>query len=174
MTAPSGANPPLKRHPALRPLSREHMNGLIQARNLTTAALEDEAMRYAAIRGFVDAWNSEIREHFEDEERLLGPLTQPDSMRRRLLDEHAVLRSCAARCTESPSAAASDPAFVARLGSLLHDHIRWEEREYFQFLQHAHPFALDGMRSDAEAIERKRFGARARRTCSSPRKETDA
>ncbi len=149
------------------------MNGLIQARNLSRAASKDEATRHEAVRRFVEAWHSEIREHFADEERLLGPLTQPDAMRRRLLDEHAELRACAARCVESARAAALDPSFVARLGSLLHDHIRWEERTYFQFLQHAHPIALEAMLSDADAIEQERPGARARGTCNTDSREND-
>ncbi|KAA0212474.1 MAG: hypothetical protein DYG94_14650, partial [Leptolyngbya sp. PLA3] len=37
--------PPLLRHAALQPLSREHMSGLIQARNLRRAAGGGHALR---------------------------------------------------------------------------------------------------------------------------------
>jgi hemerythrin-like domain-containing protein len=171
--APSDAYPPLKRHDALQPLSREHMNGLIQARRLTRAARADGAARLDAVRAFVVAWTSEIRDHFDDEERMLLPLPQPEALRRRLLDEHAALRSSAARCVDDPRAAALDPHFVAQLGSLLHDHIRWEERHYFQFIQHEHPAALDALLADADAIQRERPGARARRKLDPSSEETN-
>ncbi|MCC6661399.1 MAG: hemerythrin domain-containing protein [Phycisphaerales bacterium] len=152
--------PPLKRHAALVPLSREHMNGLIQARNLQRAAGQDGAAR--AVAAFVDAWNAEIREHFDDEERLLLPLTGSPALRRRLLGEHDVLRGLAARCEADPAAIAGDPATMRRLGTLLNDHIRWEEREFFEVVQREHPGALDAMEHEAAIIERRRPGARAR------------
>ncbi len=167
----SDAFPSLKRHEALQPLSREHMNGLIQARALSRAAHADGSARRDAIRAFVDAWTSEIHDHFDDEERMLVPLKQPEVLRQRLLDEHAELRSCAARCLDDARAAAEDVQFVKHLGSLLHDHIRWEEREYFQFLQSAHPAALDALLGEAGAIERDRPGARARHRLTPPSEE---
>lgn len=171
--APPDAFRPLKRHEALQPLSREHMNGLIQARGLSRAAHADSSARRDAIREFVVAWTSEIRDHFVDEERMLLPLRQPEALRRRLLDEHAELRSCAARCMDDPLAVAEDARFIERLGSLLHDHIRWEEREYFEFLQHTHPAALDALLADAITIEQDRPGARARHRIAPPSEENN-
>jgi hypothetical protein len=91
-TAPknhSRLTPPLKRHATLQPLSREHMGGLIQARSLRQAADRERAKRLRAIASFLDAWRSEIRAHFDDEERLLLPLVSSPALRERLLDEHA-------------------------------------------------------------------------------------
>ena len=157
-----GETPPLKRHPALRVLSREHMGGLIQARNLTMAADGDLAARTRAVEGFVNAWRTEIREHFGDEERLLLPLAGSPELRARLLSEHRDLRAFADRCETEPRAAAEDADFVRRLGSMLHDHIRWEERIFFEAVQREQPEALDRLTRAASQIEVNRPASRAR------------
>jgi hemerythrin-like domain-containing protein len=156
--------PPLKRHAALQPLSREHMSGLIQARNLNRAANADAGARRAALAAFTEVWRNEIREHFDDEERLLLPLTQEPALRDRLLEEHRAIRELARRCEEDPGAVAEEPPLMRRIGSLLHDHIRWEEREYFEAIQRDHPDALAALEHEADRIEQRRPGARARRT----------
>jgi len=156
--------PPLKRHAALQPLSREHMSGLIQARNLTRAADADLDARHGAVADFVDTWLAEIRDHFDDEERILLPLTRDAGLRTRLLNEHRSLRDLAQRCIEAPKEVADDPALLNRIGTLLHDHIRWEEREYFEAIQRDFPDALDALGHEADRIQERRSGARARRT----------
>lgn len=160
--APAPLTPPLKRHAALQPLSREHMNGLIQARNLQRAAELDRPHRVAAVAAFVHAWRSEIREHFDDEERLLLPLVGAAALRGRLLDEHGTLRRLAERCVLDPEAAASNADLLREIGLRLHDHIRWEEREFFEIVQRDHPEALAALEFEAGNIEQKRPGARAR------------
>jgi len=140
------------------------MSGLIQSRNLARAADADPGARRAAIAAFVEVWGSEIRDHFDDEERLLLPLTQDPALRERLLNEHRALRELAGRCADNPDDVAEDPALVRRIGSLLHDHIRWEEREYFEAIQRDHPEALAALEHEADRIEQNRPGARPRRT----------
>ncbi len=151
---------PLKRHPTLQPLSREHMSGLIQARNLITASASDEPARRHALAEFLRVWREEISDHFLDEERMLLPLTSDPALRDRLLREHAALRSIAHRCESNPAHA--DPATLRDLGALLHDHIRWEERIYFEALQKDHPEALAALHGDAHHIEQSRPGSRPR------------
>jgi hemerythrin-like domain-containing protein len=145
-----------------QPLSREHMGGLIQARSLRQTADLDREDRVRAIAEFVDAWRSEIRPHFDDEERLLLPLVCSSALRDRLLDEHATLRGLAERCEREPEVAASDAELVRQLGVKLHDHIRWEEREFFEAVQRDHPEALAALVSEAAIIEEQRPGSRAR------------
>jgi len=152
--------PPLRRHAALAPLSREHMSGLVQARNLVRASEADEPARRRAAADFLRVWDSEIREHFDDEERLLLPLTRDAAMRERLLSEHRDIRALSGSCRGS--AGGPSPAVLKRLGTLLHDHIRWEERVLFEAVQHDHPGALDSIVPEAARIERQRPGARAR------------
>lgn len=166
--APPPGTPPLKRHAALAPLSREHMGGLIQARNLTRAADGDREARLGAVEQFIRVWRDEIRGHFDDEERLLLPLTDPPHLRERLLAEHGALRELAGRCESDAAGAAGDPDLLRRLGSLLNEHIRWEERVYFEQIQRDHPQALEAMLAEAQRIEQSRPGSRARRRLDEP------
>src|ERR1051326_7417375 len=95
-----GSFPPLKRHPSLQPFSREHMGGLVQARNLLHAggqpapsedqapAILSVAEREAVLKQFIRVWRAELSGHFDDEERLLLPLTPSAILRDRLLAEH--------------------------------------------------------------------------------------
>lgn len=138
------------------------MGGLIQARSLRQAANRDRADRVIAVTSFLDVWRSEIRAHFDDEERLLLPLVGSPALRDRLLDEHAALRQLAERCERDPESAASDSELVREVGVQLHDHIRWEERVLFEAVQHDHPEALAALTSEAAIIEKQRPGSRAR------------
>lgn len=138
------------------------MGGLIQARNLKRAAGAGPAARRRAVDDFVRMWQTEIREHFDDEERLLLPLTRDPALRGRLVAEHDALRKLAARCEGDPRAVADDAALMERLGTLLHDHIRWEEREYFEAVQRDHPESLAALLGEAGSMEARRPGSRAR------------
>ncbi|HRQ72749.1 MAG TPA: hemerythrin domain-containing protein [Phycisphaerales bacterium] len=156
--------PPLHRHAALQPLSREHMSGLIQARNLQRAAGEGRGACVRAAAEFVRVWQAEIVGHFDDEERLLVPLIDDPASRERLVREHREIRALADRCRAVAAGEGVQPEALARLGTLLHDHIRWEERALFEAIQRDHPDALAAMLDHAEEIERVRPGARRRRT----------
>lgn len=159
---PQDETPPLQRHAALRPLSREHMGGLVQARRLRRAADGTASERRSAIDDFVALWSSEIRDHFDDEERLLLSLIDQPELRARLVHEHRVVRGLASLCESKPASAIIEPWLVRCLGDTLHDHIRWEERELFESIQRAHGGALRAMLGEAAAIERRRPGSRAR------------
>lgn len=127
------SHPPLTRHPALQPLSRDHYVGLVQAQHLLRAAQAGESDRRAALADFRTAWQQDISVHFMDEERLLVALIPEPTSRERLLDEHARLRNLASRAlqgTEDP-----DPDLLRQIGQLLNDHIRWEERHLFPAIE---------------------------------------
>ena len=138
------------------------MGGLIQARNLQRAADGPPDARRNAVREFVQLWNSEIREHFDDEERLLLPLTASAEPRDRLVSEHRVLRDLAAQCERDAAAIAQEPGLMRRIGTLLHDHIRWEERIYFEAVQRDHPEALAALINEADRVEAHRPRSRPR------------
>ena len=152
--------PPLKRPPALQPLSREHMSGLIQARNLIAAAAGPADQRRATVAAFLHAWETELVAHFQDEETLLSHLITPED-RERLIAEHAQLRELAARLIAMQTAPTSDA--LSELGALLHDHIRWEERELFPSAEGSATAAdFESLAAAAARIEADRPGARAR------------
>lgn len=155
-------NPPLVRHESLRPLSRDHYQGLVQSQRLLAIGASNGLHPYAVLKDFVDKWKGEIACHFEDEELLLPLLIASDADRERLHQEHTMLRSMTARLTDDLIRGAYDPDAVRRLGQLLHDHIRWEERVLFEGIQTS--ATADQLRELAEATARIEQ-SRNRRSC---------
>jgi len=137
-------NPPgtlgLRRDAALVPLSQDHHAALMQAQALSRAAAGlapygDRAERTA--RGFLSFREAELLGHFADEEDVLFPAAErvdPEGTAR-VRAEHAELNALA-RTLEQALASGRDPRpIMAGLGSLLHDHVRFEERSWFETLQ---------------------------------------
>jgi hemerythrin superfamily protein len=117
----------VKRAEALRPLSREHLVALLAAKKLKEADGLEEATR-----AFLDFWHGEGRRHFRLEEEVLLPgwafHAEVDREGvRRMLDEHLAIRREALRL-EAGEASLEE---ARELGKLLHDHVRFEERQLF-------------------------------------------
>ncbi len=126
-------HPPLRRHPSLQPLSRDHHAGLVAAHRLLKATEAAEEQRRAAAEYFLEAWRADIAPHFAEEEELLPPLIRDPLQVYRMRDEHTVIRDLARRIkahADSPSA-----AVLEALGRKLEVHIRWEERELFPAIE---------------------------------------
>jgi iron-sulfur cluster repair protein YtfE (RIC family) len=115
----------MKRHPALQPFSRDHNVGLVLARRLSTSPDWQ-----AALDEFVNLWNTELQEHFQEEEELLLPLSS-DQERATLLGEHKAIGAYVAWARLGMLG----PRDVSRLGQMLNDHIRWEERALFPAIE---------------------------------------
>jgi Hemerythrin HHE cation binding domain len=145
----------MKRAAALRPLSREHLVALLAAKRLREAASAGEGAPV-----FLEFWQNDGRRHFRIEEEVLLPTwalhaeVDRDGVRR-MLDEHLAIRREALRAE-----AGELPLEGAReLGALLHDHVRFEERQLFPLVEAAlDPAALSRL---AAAIERAEGAARA-------------
>jgi hemerythrin len=125
----------MKRHPSLQPFSRDHNNGLILARELDKASRGErnaEVVADSLRRG----WELEMRDHFEEEERLLGPLMTPEQLSR-MQQEHEAIAALVTSIL-SPSEHKSTSELVqsqSTLATALEAHIRWEERELFPALE---------------------------------------
>ncbi|MBS1887391.1 MAG: hemerythrin domain-containing protein [Actinobacteria bacterium] len=140
----------MKRAKALKPLSREHLVALLAARKLRQA--DDPA---AAGREFLSFWEEHGRHHFRVEEEVLLPgwaaaaeLDRPGVAR--MLEEHLAIRREAVRAREGELTL---PELHA-LGDLLHDHVRFEERELFVAAEAAlGPTALARLAVAIEAAE---------------------
>ena len=155
-------HPPLKRHPSLAPLSREHMSGLVQSRRLNQAVGSTPRECRIALAAFTEAWSTELAPHFDDEEQLLIPFAS-GSERERLLSEHAELRALAEQAEATLSTAGSGAGLCLRLSTLLRDHIRWEERVLFPAIEaRAGSAGLAALAMHAARIEHDRPGSRPR------------
>jgi hemerythrin len=153
--------PPLKRHPALVPLSREHFNGLVQVRRLRQAADADAPRRRHALTGFLANWSTEMAAHFDDEERLLGPLMSLEDCQR-LLADHAQLRAWAGEVPGRAVATEPESEWMREVATFLEHHIRWEERECYERLQQTRAQELAALMPAARDMERCRTGAAPR------------
>ncbi len=117
----------MKRAEALRPLSREHLVALLAAKEMKEANSLEEATR-----AFLDFWRDDGRRHFRVEEEVLLPgwamhaEVDRDGVRR-MLDEHLAIRRGALRLQAGEATLEE----ARELGHLLHDHVRFEERQLF-------------------------------------------
>ena len=113
------------RHPHFQPLSLDHFTALLLARSLRS--LEDDAPVDAALRAVQNAWDTYLERHIAEEDREL-PALIPPTMLARMRGDHAELRARIATLAVKRTDVAGS---LRTFGQLLHDHVRWEEREVF-------------------------------------------
>jgi hypothetical protein len=136
------------RDPSLAPLSRQHHNGLalcvLTRRSLARDSSAENVAKLA--QGVIDAHELELVPHFAIEEDVLFPACGPMAMIDELVSEHRALEALAAQLRTAPSAAR-----LEEFCALLSGHIRREESEFFEQIQHALPReALDRAGSEIE------------------------
>lgn len=138
----------MKRAEALRPLSRDHLKALLAARELRQASDLEEATR-----SFLEFWRSDGQHHFRVEEEVLlptwamhAPIDRPGVAR--MLDEHLAIRREALRLEAGEVSLEELP----EIGRLLHDHVRFEERQLFPIIEEA--MDAEGLSRLVTAIER--------------------
>ena len=144
----------MKRHAALRPLSRDHHVALVAAQRLRRATNDDAA---AAREAFLEFWREHGALHFRVEEEVLLPAfaahADPDDSRiARMLLDHVRIRAMTQALAHDPSVDA-----LHALGEALERHVRLEEREVFPLIEAALPSAAADALAEAVArAERSR------------------
>jgi iron-sulfur cluster repair protein YtfE (RIC family) len=121
-------NAPLKRHPALQPLSREHHHILLlgfKIRQGLKKEIEPERILKYCL------WFNEtyLSSHFEKEEHILSKVTPKDS------DVISRLKSNHQNVRESLQTLAATLSALKQFERLLVSHVRVEERILFEELQ---------------------------------------
>ncbi len=123
------------RHPSLIPLSRQHQHALALCVRLDRAIQAGEVDIEAWQAEIAQQFESEIAIHFAAEEKELFPAGGRFHELRKLVDEllaeHVVLRDYFARAT----ARTLDQQSLANFGEKLAQHIRKEERQFFEGMQ---------------------------------------
>jgi hemerythrin-like domain-containing protein len=121
---------PIKRSVQLIPLSHEHHDGLLfvwKIRQGVQNNVSIDKLRHYTIW----YWHQHIKPHFYQEEKILLPYMPADHpMAARLKKEHEYIRELILNLDKE----ADYPTF-SRLCNLLNDHIRFEERELFGYLE---------------------------------------
>lgn len=121
---------PIKRSVQLQPLSREHHDGLLFVWKIKRG-LENRTSS-ERLRDYTNwFWRNHIRPHFFQEEKVLVPfMPEGHPMAVQLKKEHEYIRELIIRIDRE-----TDRQDFSRLANLLETHIRFEERELFQYLE---------------------------------------
>lgn len=133
---------PLKRHPALKPLSRQHHKGLILAQLLKSDVLDYKGLP-TDVPGKVAFAKKELEarlsRHFNWEATVLIPATRAyheelHAMSDQVQAEHRQITAQIQQLSDT-----STPGDLDELGRLLEQHIRFEERAWFAAIQREVP-----------------------------------
>jgi quercetin dioxygenase-like cupin family protein/iron-sulfur cluster repair protein YtfE (RIC family) len=130
----------MKRHPALIPLSHDHHHGLVELRRLRRAAEREAAERRDAAAAFLGFFGRDTRRHFRDEEEQLFPLLvdvdDPASeLLTRALLEHQRIHALVSELEAELAAGEVSSASMRHLADALEQHIRFEERTLFPYIE---------------------------------------
>lgn len=121
-------NKPIKRHEALRPLSREHHHGLLLCwkiregfkRNVATARIKQYANWF---------WANHLQSHFEEEEKFVFVVLPKDNeLLKRAIAEHHSIAQLFNQEEDVVNA-------LNAIAEELEQHIRFEERILFSEIQ---------------------------------------
>lgn len=123
---------PIKRNANLVPLSREHHFGLLFAWKLKQGLAKNANL--ATMRNYVlYFWETGLQEHFlAEEDLLLNILPATDPHRSKVLKDHETVRKLV---DEMESKTAISEEIIEKLQHILTDHIRYEERIFFPYLE---------------------------------------
>ncbi|MCA9626478.1 MAG: hemerythrin domain-containing protein [Myxococcales bacterium] len=122
----------MNRDRRLRDLSDDHHQALVLARRATRAAAGDGTAAPRVWNEVVHRFHGELAPHFAIEERLLLPAVEQHGgadLAARTRNEHAELRRLVVEDRQDVSTR------LHRFGALLRDHVRFEERVLFGFIQ---------------------------------------
>ena len=155
------------RDPSLIPLSHQHQHGLalcvIIERGLREGQSPETTARLA--RRVTDAFELELRNHFDVEERILFPAVRenlgPGPQVEELVADHRRLEALVGRI------ASGEPEALLEFAGALSAHIRKEERELFEDVQKRLP------REKLEELGRA-IGAELVEVCAAPISLPDA
>ncbi len=131
--------PSQRRHEALIQFSRDHTLALAVAKHLMESAEKLAHDRRSAISELSSAWQTDLAEHFDEEERLLIPLIHDAGQVEKLRKEHEIVRAYVsmARMFADDDV---DPSWTRAAGTMLRNHVRWEERELFPAIEQSASF----------------------------------
>jgi iron-sulfur cluster repair protein YtfE (RIC family) len=122
---------PLKRHPAIVSFSKDHHFGLLLVwkirQGLNNTVDPERISNYVTF-----FFKEDLEKHFKEEEQLLfSKLPVSDVLRKQAEAEHFVIYKLVAAIEKKKD----DTALLNQLADELEKHIRFEERELFNYLQ---------------------------------------
>lgn len=122
---------PIQRHSSIAQFSREHHFGLLLGYKIK------QGLRYEVtperIRAYIlYAFDKEIMHHFEEEERVLFPaLPGNNELIVTALEQHTAIRNLLINISSDKF----EKDQLSEMAALIEEHIRFEERQLFNYLQ---------------------------------------
>lgn len=132
----------LKRHEVLQPLSRHHMIALHLSLKLRRIGTEKSTLTAEELKQEVkNFWEPEGERHFREEEEILLPTYSKygsidDRLIIEMLLEHVQIRALVHDIMDAPT---PDVQQLKKLGTLIEQHVRKEERVIFPMIEKALP-----------------------------------
>ncbi len=120
---------PVKRNKNLIVLSHEHHHGLLFAVRLKSAKKTNAKIIQVYVDDF---WKKHLSDHFINEENLLQNLLKDKNILNQFLSEHEEIRNLVSQISETEKDYIVNSA---KLGNAINDHIRFEERIMFPYLE---------------------------------------
>lgn len=156
---------PLRRHPALQDLSRDHHLFLVEARNVRWLldGHERAGTLQNTIEGLLAFWRTHGQPHLREEDEVLFPYCQQYApklcevleLERHFANDHAWLRAKIAELEAVPQLENTTP-LLRNMSQFIEAHIRHEERVVFEQIQialsdeHLHKLHLQSLAFRAE------------------------
>ncbi len=120
---------PIKRSVELQPLSREHHEGLLYVWKIRQGLKNNTDLeKLRAYTGWY--WKNHIRPHFYQEEKVLAARMQDNPLVQRMQKEHDYIRELIIAIDRN-----LHRHDLGVLADLIEQHIRFEERELFKYLE---------------------------------------
>lgn len=136
----------MKRNENLLIFSHEHHHGLIFCSRLQKAKQVSNSVLKAYI---LDFWDNYLDEHFINEEKLFLPLLKNDELTQQFLHEHKLINELVSKIKDTTEDLHS---YAIELSTLINDHIRFEERVFFPWLEER--FSKDELAEIGKALEK--------------------
>ncbi len=118
----------MKRSEHIVVLSKDHHFGLLCSWKIEQGFFKNIALE--RIASYVEyVWNNHLSEHFKHEETIIFPYSN-ETYNQQIKTEHQELKVLAQKIAQHP-----EKSIVEKFAHLLKNHIRFEEREWFPYLQ---------------------------------------
>lgn len=147
----------MKRHKSIIPLSHDHYHGLMLAQLIKKGAPKYESLPTDLIgkaKHVKVSWEKELKQHFDNEEQILFPFVKGknkeiDILIDEVLDEHVKIKLFIDELDSTDNLEST----LDKLGILLEQHIRKEERVLFAKIQDIFNLELDDLEGKIFAVK---------------------
>jgi hypothetical protein len=130
-------NPAMKRHPSLKPLSRDHGIGLLCVQHGHKAVRGSANDRVRLAEQIRAVSQDVILAYLEDEQRILSPVIADGALRDEFQQHHNKVRRLINELDQTDPAVDPGLGLMARVADALDAYVRWEENFLYPAIEEA-------------------------------------